>query len=162
MNEAKQGIEYGVTVRRSRNMRQSIYFVGEAAYISFLITTTWWLKQHTFIIPQFLWVRSLGIIQPRHWLRVLYKASMQVWTRLHSFLESRTSSNTLGCWKNSLPSNCRIEVPVFYCQLGFLAPRGSQFLVVWLGPRPSLTKWQFTLFFFFLSLQKNLLLQNFC
>ena len=79
---------------------------------------------------------------------------MQVWTRLHSFLESRTSSNTLGCWKNSLPSNCRIEVPIFYCQLGFLVPRGSQFLVVWLGPRPSLAKWQFTLFFFFFFFYK--------
>lgn len=66
------------------------------------------LKQHVFLISQFLWARSLVKIQ---WVLCLklHKAAIKVSTELCSYLGRIHLDAHLSCWQNSFPSICVTE-----------------------------------------------------
>lgn len=77
-------------------------------------------KQHTFIISQFLWFRSLGTL-----CFVFWEAAFEVSEDgSHLTVWLGNSSFQSGYWQNSLPCSCRIGDPIFslavLCHLGLL------------------------------------------
>lgn len=70
------------------------------------------LKKHTFIIPQFLWVRNLVTEQLRPLLKVLQSCNQDV-TSLHSYL---------GMRENPLPSSLRLLAEFIFLWLYWLLP----------------------------------------
>lgn len=126
------------------------HFVDEVAYSRFLLLCNKLLqlsdlKQYTFIMLQFSWVRSTGNIYLGPLLRVSWGLNISV-DGLHSFLELRVFFQTYLVFGRIHFLEIVVLRSLFSCWMsaGHLTTRDPQFLAIRSSHRPFLTPWKIT------------------